>query len=137
MWPPRSGNRGGGGSNGQIVSIKRAADGRRQRSRKIIDKKRKNYRVKNGSLRNTSTDSKQEILVILRNHASVPIRKKIESNEQSKEGTIRNKFKEKGFRGAGKVKYFREINNRQNHPRSRPEFVIPIRDVLSKEENLI
>ena len=33
----RSGDQGGGGPNGQIVSIKRAADGRRQRSRKVID----------------------------------------------------------------------------------------------------
>ena len=33
----RSRDRDGGGPNGQIVSIKRAADGRRQRSRKIID----------------------------------------------------------------------------------------------------
>ena len=31
----------GGGSNGQVISINRAADGRRQRNRKIIDKKRK------------------------------------------------------------------------------------------------
>ena len=36
-----SGDRGRGGPNGQIVSVKRAADGRRQRNRKIIDKKEK------------------------------------------------------------------------------------------------
>ena len=46
----RSRDRGGGGPNGQIVSIKRAADGRRQRSRKIIKKEREKYRAKNGSL---------------------------------------------------------------------------------------
>ena len=33
----RSGDRGGGGPNGQIVTVKRAADERRQRSRKIVD----------------------------------------------------------------------------------------------------
>ena len=41
---------GEGGPNGQIVSIKRAAHGRRQRSKKIVDEKRENYKAKNGSL---------------------------------------------------------------------------------------
>ena len=58
----RSGDREGGGPNGQIVIIKRAADGRRQRSRKIINEEREKYRDKNGSLRNTSMDSKGTIL---------------------------------------------------------------------------
>ena len=70
----RSRDRRGGGPNGQIVSIKRAADGRRQRSREIIDEEREKYRAKNGSLRNTSTDSKGTTFVILINHASAPIR---------------------------------------------------------------
>ena len=82
-----SGDRGGGGPNGQIVNVKRAADRRRQRSRKIIDEERKKYRTKNGSLQNTSTDSKGMAFVILIDHASVPNQKgKIESDEQSKEG---------------------------------------------------
>ena len=72
----RSGDRGGGGPNGQIVSVKRADDGRRQRSRKIINEEREKYRAKNGSLRNTSTDSKGTTFVILINHRSAPIRKK-------------------------------------------------------------
>ena len=37
----RSRNRWGGGPNGQIVSVKRAADGTRQRSRKIADEREK------------------------------------------------------------------------------------------------
>ena len=64
----RSGDQGRGGPNGQIVSIKRAADGRRQRSREIINEERKKNRTKNGSLRNTSTDSKGTTCVILINH---------------------------------------------------------------------
>ena len=64
-----------GGTYGQIISIKRAADGKRQRSRKIIDEEREKYRAKNGSLRNTSTDSKGTAFVILINHASAPIKK--------------------------------------------------------------
>ena len=37
----RSRDQGGEGTNGQIVSIKRAADGRKQGNRKIIDEKKK------------------------------------------------------------------------------------------------
>ena len=36
-----------------------------------------------------------------------------------------------------KVKYFREINSSEGRSRSRFEFVIPIRDELRKEQNLI
>ena len=68
-------DREGGGPNGQIVSKKLTADGRRQRSRKIIDEEREMYRAKNGSSWNTSTDSKETTFVILINHASAPIRK--------------------------------------------------------------
>ena len=39
-----------GGPNGQIVSVKRGADGRRQIDRKIISEEREKYRAKNGSL---------------------------------------------------------------------------------------
>ena len=84
----RSANRGRGGPNGQIVSVKRTADGRRQRCRKTINKEREKYRAKNGSLRNTSMDSKETTFVILKNHTSAPVcqKGKIESNEQSKDG---------------------------------------------------
>ena len=72
----RSRDRGGGRPNGQIVSVKRAADGSRQRCRKIINEEREKYRAKNGSLWNTSTDSKGTTFVILKNYTSAPIRKK-------------------------------------------------------------
>ena len=62
----RSGDGGRGGPNGQVVSIKRAADGKRQRSKEIVAEKRERYRAKNGSLRNTSTDSKGATFVILK-----------------------------------------------------------------------
>ena len=71
----RSRDQGGGGPNGQIVGVKRAADERRQRSREIIDEKKEKYRAKNGSLRNSSTDSKGTAFVILINEASAPIEK--------------------------------------------------------------
>ena len=83
----RSRDRRGGVTNGQIVSIKRAPGGRRQRSRKIIDKKREKYRAKNGSLWNTSTDSKGTNIVDFDKPTKRAYQKgKIESNEQSKEG---------------------------------------------------
>ena len=72
----RSGDRGGGGPDGQIVSIKRAADGRRKRGRKIINEEREKYRAKNGSLWSTSTVLKGLTFVILIDHRSTPIRKK-------------------------------------------------------------
>ena len=71
----RNGHRGAKGPNGQIVNVKRAADGERQRSWKIINEKRKKYRAKNGSLQNTSTDSKGTTFMILKNHTSAPVRK--------------------------------------------------------------
>ena len=54
-------------------SIKRADEGKWQRSRKSTDEKREKYKAKNGSLANTSTDSKGATLVILINHASASI----------------------------------------------------------------
>ena len=58
----RSGDRGIRGPNGQIVSVKKAADGRRQRSMMINDEKREKYRAKNGSLRTTRRTRKERLL---------------------------------------------------------------------------
>ena len=137
MWlPPQWGQR-GGGPNGQIVSVKRAAEGRRQKSRKIIDEEREKYRAKNGSLRNTSTDSKGATFVILINQASAPIRtNRLSPTSKARREASRNDFMEK----AGMpdwVKSFREINSREDCPRSRPGFVKPIRNELRKKQNLI
>ena len=91
-----SGDRGRGGPNDQIVSVKRAADGRRQRGRKTINEREK-YRAKNGSLRNTSTDSKGATFVILKNHTSAPVRKeRLSSTSKARREATRNKFVEKG-----------------------------------------
>ena len=88
----------GGGPSGQIVSVKRAANGKRQRSRKIIiDEKREKYRVRNESLRNTSTDSKGTTFVILINHRSAPIRKKrLSPMSKARRETSQNEFAEEG-----------------------------------------
>ena len=119
------------GPNGQIVSVKRAADGRRQRSREIIDKEREKYRD------NTSTDSKGTTFVILINHASAPIRKeKLSPTSKARRDASRNEFVEKGGM-PDRVESVREIDSGQNRPRARPGFVKPIRNGLSKKQNLI
>ena len=100
------------GPNGQIVSVKKAANRRRQSGRKIIDEEREKYRVKNGSLRNTSTDSKRTTFVMLINHASAPIRKKrLSPTSKARREVSLNQFEEKvGM--PDRVKSFREIDSR-------------------------
>ena len=127
----------GGGPNGQIVSVKRTANGRGQRSRKITDEKRKKYRAKNGSFWNTLMDSKGTAFVILKNHTSAPVRKeRLSPTSKARREASRNQFVEKGGM-PDRVKSFREIDSRQDRPRARPEFVKPIRNGLRKEQNLI
>ena len=132
----RSGDRGEEGPNGQIVSVNRTADGRRQRGQKIINEERDKYRAKNGSLRNTSTDSKGTIFVILKNHTSAPIREeRLSPTSKARREANQNQFVEKGEM-PDRVKSFREINSRQNRPRAWPGFVKPIRNELRKIQNL-
>ena len=137
MWPPPSKNRGGGGPNGRIVSIKGAADGRRQRGQKIIINEREKYRAKNGSLRNTSMDSKGTTFVILINHISAPIRReRLSPMSKARGEASQNEIVEKG-RMRDRVESFREINSREDHPRARPGFVKLILNGLKKIKNLI
>ena len=92
-----SADRGGGAPNSQIFNVKRAADGRRQRSRKIFDEKKEKYRTKNGSSPNTSMDSKEMTFVILINHESALIRQeRLSPTSEARRKTIRNEFVEKG-----------------------------------------
>ena len=113
------------------------ADGRRQRNRKIINEKREKYRAKNGSLRNTWTDSKGTAFVILIDHTSAPIRKeRLSPTSKARREASRNKFVEKG-RIPDRVKSFGEIYSGQDRPRARPGFVTPIRNGLRKLQNLI
>ena len=94
----RSGNRGGRGPNGQIVSVERAANVRRQRSRRIINEKREKNWAKNGFLRNTSTDWKGATFVILINHTSAPIRKiRVQQAEQGGRPAEMSLWKRAGY----------------------------------------
>ena len=119
----RRGDQGGGGPNGQIVSVKRAAVERSQRSRKITNEEREKYRAKNRSLSNTSTDSKGAAFVILIDHTSVPVRReRLSPTSKARREASRNQFVEEG-RMPDRVKSFREINRRQDRPKARPGFV--------------
>ena len=132
-----SGDREGGGPNGQIVNVKRVADRRRQRSRKIIDEKREKYKAKNRYLQSTSTDSKGTAFVILKNHTGASIRKeRLSPTSKARREASRNEFMEKGGM-PDRVKSFGEINSREDRLRARPGFVKTIRDGLRKIKNLI
>ena len=50
------------GPNSQVVSIKRAADGRRQRSREVIDEKKERCRANNGSCGTPPWTRKERLL---------------------------------------------------------------------------
>ena len=131
-----AGDRGGGGPNGQIVSVKRAADGRRQRSRKVINEKRKVQGQKR-ILAEHLDRLERNGFVILINHRSAPIRKeRLSSTSKARTEASRNQFVEKGGM-QDRVKSFREIDSRQDRPRARPGFVKPIRNGLRKIQNLI
>ena len=81
------------------------------------------YRAKNGSLRNTSTDSKGTTFVILKNHTKEPIRKeRLSPMSKARKEASRNQFVEKS-RMPDSVKSFGEIDSRQDRPRARPGFV--------------
>ena len=98
--------------------------------RKIIDEEREKYRAKNGSLRNTSTDSKGAAFVILINHASAPIRKgRLTPASKARKEASRYEFMEKGGI-PDRVESFGEIDSREDHPRARPGFVKLIRNGL-------
>ena len=85
------------GKEDRIVSIKRTAEGRRQTSREITDKKREKYSAKNGFLQNTSTDSNEATLVILKNNASVPTKQeRLSSTSKARKGANRHECVEKG-----------------------------------------
>ena len=128
----RSGDRGGGGPNGQIVSVKSAIDGRRQRSRNIIDEEREKYRANNRSMLNTSMDLKGAAFVILINHRSVLIRnERLSPTSKANGEASRNEFVKKSGM-PDRNKSFQEINSRQNRLRARPGFVKPIQSGLRK-----
>ena len=107
------------------MSIKKTADGRRQRSRKFIDEKREKFRAQNGSLRNISTDPKGATFVILKNQASTLIIKERSSpTSKARTEASRNEFVEK-VRVPERIESFREVYSSENRRIVRPGFVNP------------
>ena len=75
--------------------------------------------------------------MILKNHASAPIRKeRLSLTIKARREASQNEFVEKGGM-PDRVKSIREIDSRQNRSRARPGFVKPIQNGLRKEQNLI
>ena len=129
--------RGVGGPSDQVISIKKIAPERRQKSRKIINEKRENNRAKNGILWNNSTDSKGATFVILKNNTKALVRKeRLSPTSKARKETSRNKFMEKGGL-SDRVESLREVDRSKNCPGARLGFVKPIRNGLKVIENLI
>ena len=98
---------------------------------------KRKYRAKNGYLQNTSTDSKGMTFVILKNNANAPIRKeRLSPTSKTRRQASQNEFVEKGGM-PDRVESFLKINSREDRPTARPKLVKPIRNGLSKEQNLI
>ena len=75
--------------------------------------------------------------MILKDHASAPIRKeRLSPTSKARREASRNEFMVEGGM-PDRVKSFREINSRQDRPIARPGFVKPIRNGLRKVQNLI
>ena len=131
-------DQGGGRSNVQIKenSLQKKASAPR-RSREIIDEKREKYRAKNGSLRNTSTDSKEAIFVILKSHISAFIKnKRLNATSKLRLEISQNKFvKKDGV--PDRVKSFGEVDSSDNRLRVRRGFVKPNLNKVRKIQNLI
>ena len=89
---------------------------------------------KNGFLRNTSTDSKEATFVILKNHASVPIRK--ERSSPTSKARMEDQSKQVCEKGRCVRQSPREVNHSKNRARARLGFVKPIQNRLSKEQKL-
>ena len=132
MWPPPQQEPRWRRKDGQMVSIKTTADGRRQRSRKIIDEERKVLGQEWIYVKHLDGLERSDFCNFdkLRKHAYY--KGKIEFNEQSKERGSRNKFVEKcGI--PDRVKSFREVDSSENHPKARPGFAKPVGNGLRKE----
>ena len=105
-------------TDGVVVSIKIAAHGRRQTSRKIILEKTIINRIKNASLWDTARTPKGASFVILKYHTSAPIRKKrLSPTSKARRNTIRNKFMKTSGR-PDRVEYLGEVDCSKSRPRT-------------------
>ena len=100
---------------------------------KSVDEKRGKYYDYNGSLQNTSTNSKGTTFVVLKNHTSASIIK--ERLSPTSNAWRRNASRSKFVKKVGvpdRIQSFGEVDRSKNGPRCRPGFVKPIRNGLRK-----
>ena len=122
--------------NNQIVSVKKAADGRTQRSRKIIDEERKVHGQEQIFVEHLNR-LEGVAFVILMNHASSPARKgRLSSTSKAKKKASHNKLFEKGGM-PNRVESFEEVDRSKNRPRARSGLVKPVRNKLGKRQSSI
>ena len=95
MWPPL--HQEGGGSNGQIVTIKRIPDGKWQKSRNIIGERRKVHGREWTLAEHLDGLEKNDFCDFEKSHKRAYQKRKVESNEQSKKGGQRSKNPSLGF----------------------------------------
>ena len=90
-----------------------------------------------GPERKTSTDSKEATFVIWKNHARAPYTKeRLSPTSKARREASRIKFVKKG-EVPDRVETFGKVYSSKNRPRARLRFVKPIRNGLTKIENLI
>ena len=94
--------------------------------------KREKYRVKNGSLRNTSTDSKGATFVILINHASAPIGKeRLSTTSKARRGA--GSGRKPAWRGEGMELDSRKKSRRERMMRPNSFDTQEVREIGRKE----
>ena len=99
--------------------------------------KREKYRAKNGSSRNTSTDSKGATFVILKYHTSALIRtERLSPTSKARREASQNKFVEKGWM-PDKAESFEKIDSSKYRPKARLRFVKSILNDLRNKQNWI
>ena len=113
----RRSDEGGGGPNSLIVSGKKAADVRRQRSRKIIGEERKVLGQEQIFVEHLNR-LEGVAFVILINHASSPARKgRLSSTNKAKKKASHNKLFEKGGM-PDRAESSEEVYRSKNRPRA-------------------
>lgn len=128
---------GRGGPDGHIISIKRTADRRRKRERQVINKEREKDRTKDGSLGDTTADSKRSTPVTINRNTGTAIREEGLSPPHKAGRKARQKKFIEQSRVPDRVESFRKVDRSKNCPRAWFGFVEPIPNGLRKKENLI
>ena len=114
-----------------VASTAARTEGKEEQMTRSL-KREKRCRAKNGSLRNTSTDSKAVTFVILKSRANALIRKERSSQtSEARREASRNKFVEKG-EVLVRMESFGKVDRSKNRLKARLGFVKLIQNELRK-----